>query len=72
MKTDPSIAVATTIKQFNMDPAIAKASTENLFFSAESGPAFQSGLKSLAKMMMDDKMLDAEPSWPEFINTSFL
>ena len=72
MKDDPAIAVATTIKQFNLSPEIATASTKNLFFSAESGPAFQDGLKSLAKMMMDDKMLDAEPNWGEFINTSFL
>ncbi len=72
MKNDPSIAIATTIKQFNMSPEIAKASTENLFFSADTGPAFQSGLKSLAKMMIEDKMLDAEPNWGVFINTSFL
>ena len=35
-----------------------------------SGEAFQTGLKSLAKMMMDDKMLETEPNWAEFINTS--
>ncbi len=72
MRTDPSIAVATTIKQFNLSPEIAAASTKNLFFSADSGEAFQSGLKALAKMMLDDKMLDREPDWSEFINTSFL
>ncbi|GAC1343762.1 MAG: hypothetical protein NVSMB18_20180 [Acetobacteraceae bacterium] len=72
MRTDPSIAVATTIKQFNLSPEIAQASTKNLFFSAESGEAFQRGLKALAKMMIDDKMLDQEPNWAEFINTSFL
>ena len=72
MRTDPAIAVQTTIKQFNMSPEIAEASTKNLFFSADSGPAFQTGLKSLARMMMDDKLLDSEPNWDEFINTSFL
>lgn len=72
MRTDPSIAVETTVKQFNMDRAIAEASTKNLFFSAESGEAFQGGLKSLAAMMLADKMLDQEPNWAEFINTRFL
>jgi len=72
MRTDPAIAVETTVKQFNMDRAIAEASTKNLFFSAESGEAFQTGLKSLAAMMLADKMLDQEPNWAEFINTRFL
>ncbi|WP_158744006.1 ABC transporter substrate-binding protein [Acidisphaera sp. L21] len=72
MRTDPSIAVETTIKQFNMDRDIAVASTKNLFFNADSGAAFQSGLKSLAQMMIDDKLLDKEPDWNEFINTSFI
>jgi NitT/TauT family transport system substrate-binding protein len=72
MRLDPSIAVQTTIKQFNMDPAIAEASTKNLFFSADSGPAFQTGLKALADMMIADKMLDKAPNWDEFINTSFI
>ena len=72
MRTDPSIAIETTVKQFNMDRAIAEASTKNLFFSAESGEAFQGGLRSLAGMMLADKMLDQEPNWAEFINTSFL
>lgn len=72
MRTDSAIAVQTTIKQFNMSPEIAEASTKNLFFSADSGSAFQAGLKSLAKMMMDDKLLDSEPNWDEFINTSFI
>ena len=72
MKNDPSIAVATTVKQFNMPEEIAVASTKNLFFTADSGTAFQDGLKALARMMQDDKILDAQPNWPEFINTSFL
>ena len=72
MRNDPSIAITTTVKQFNMPEDIAAASTKNLFFTADSGDAFQTGLKSLAKMMRDDKMLDADPNWPEFINTSFL
>jgi hypothetical protein len=51
---------------------VAEASTRNLFFSTESGAKFQDGLKSLAKMMIEDKMLEREPDWAEFINTSFL
>ena len=39
----------------------AKLSVKNLFFSAESGAPFVSGLKALAKMMIDDKLLDKEP-----------
>ena len=72
MRQDPAIAIATTVKQFNMSQEIAAASTKNLFFSADTGPAFQSGLKQLASMMIADKLLDAEPNWDEFINTSFL
>ncbi len=72
MRQDPAIAIATTIKQFNMSPEIAAASTKNLFFSADTGPAFQSGLKALAGMMVTDKLLDTEPDWDAFINTSFL
>jgi NitT/TauT family transport system substrate-binding protein len=72
MRDNPSIAVQTTVKQFNMSQDIAEASTKNLFFNADSGPAFQQGLKSLATMMIADKMLDTEPKWDEFINTSFL
>jgi len=72
MRNDPSIAIATTVKQFNLSPEIAAASSKNLFFSAESGSAFQSGLKALAGMMLADKMLDQEPNWSEFINTNFL
>ena len=72
MRADPSIAVMTTVKQFNIDRPIAEASTKNLFFNADSGDAFQSGLRSLADMMLADKMLDGAPNWAEFINTSFL
>ena len=72
MRTDPSIAVETTVKQFNIDRSIAEASTKNLFFSADSGEAFQGGLRSLADMMLADRMLDGAPNWAEFINTSFL
>lgn len=72
MKANPDIAVATTIKQFNMIREVAEASTKNLFFNADSGPLFQSGLKALAGMMMQDKMLDTEPNWAEFIDTSFI
>ena len=69
---NPQIAVQTTIDQFKMSREIAEASTKNLFFSVESGAPFQSGLKALAKMMIDGKLLDREPDWAQFINTSFL
>jgi len=69
---DPQIAVKTTMEQFKMNRAVAEASTKNLFFSADSGPAFQDGLKALARMMIEQKLLDREPDWGEFINTSFL
>ena len=69
---NPAIAVQTTIDQFKMSRAVAEASTKNLFFSTESGPAFQAGLKALAGMMIENKMLDKEPDWPSFINTRFL
>jgi len=48
-------------------------STKNLFFSADSGEGFQSGLKSAGlALMLANKMLDSEPKWDEFINTSFI
>lgn len=72
MKNEPGIALATTMKQFNLPKEVAEASTANLFFTSDSGPAFQSGLKSLAKMMVESKMMDGEPDWSTFINTSFL
>lgn len=72
MRNNPQIAIDTTVKQFSMNEDIATASTKNLFFSAESGPAFQTGLKALAGMMVADKLLDAEPNWDEFINVSFI
>lgn len=72
MKADPAIAVDTTVKQFNMARDIAEASTKNLFFSADSGEAFQSGLRALADMMLADKLLDEKPKWGEFLNTRFL
>ena len=67
-----AIAIETTIKQFKMTKEVAELSTKNLFFSADSGPAFVSGLKALAKMMMDDKMLEKEPAWDEFLNLGYV
>ncbi len=72
LRDDPSIAIATTVKQFNMSEDVATATMKNLFFNADSGPTFQAGLKALAGMMVTDKLLDTEPNWDEFINTSFL
>jgi len=72
MKADPAIAVDTTVKQFNMARDVAEASTRNLFFNADSGEAFQTGLKSLADMMLADKLLDQEPDWATFLDTRFL
>jgi NitT/TauT family transport system substrate-binding protein len=72
MASDPAIAIKTTIDQFKMTPEVAAASTKNLFFTAESGPHFQDGLKALAGMMIDSKLLDRAPDWGRFIDTSFL
>ena len=72
MASNPSIAIETTIKQFKMTKEVAELSTKNLFFSADSGPTFVSGLKALAKMMMDDKMLEKEPAWDEFLNLGYV
>jgi hypothetical protein len=55
-----------------MSQEVAEASAKNLFFSADSGAGFQDGLKALAGMMLTNKMLDSEPNWDEFINTSFI
>jgi NitT/TauT family transport system substrate-binding protein len=72
MRDNPKIAIETTVKQFNMSQEVAEASAKNLFFSADSGAGFQDGLKALAGMMLANKMLDSEPKWDEFINTSFI
>lgn len=72
MKNNTQIAVQTTIQQFRMTREVAEASTKNLFFSADSGQPFQDGLKALARMMIDQNLLEREPDWAEFINTSFL
>lgn len=69
---NPGIALETTMKQFNMPRNVAETSNANLFFSAESGPRFQEGLKNLAKMMIENRLLDAEPNWDRFIETRFL
>jgi NitT/TauT family transport system substrate-binding protein len=72
MASNPSIAIETTIKQFKMTKEVAELSTKNLFFSADSGAGFVSGLKALAKMMIDDKMMDKEPDWSNFLNLGYV
>jgi NitT/TauT family transport system substrate-binding protein len=72
MASNSSIAIETTIKQFKMTREVAELSTKNLFFSADSGAGFVSGLKALAKMMMDDKMLEKEPDWSQFLNLGYV
>ena len=72
MASDPAIAIKTTIDQFKMTPEVAAASTKNLFYSAASRAPFQEGLKALAGMMIDAKLLDRAPDWGRFIDTSFL
>ena len=72
MASDSSIAIETTIKQFKMTKEVAELSTRNLFFSAESGAPFVSGLKSLARMMLEDKMLEKEPDWGSFLNLGYV
>lgn len=69
---DPSIALETTMKQFNLTKAVAEESNKNLFFSVESGQGFQDGLKATAKMMIDAKLLEKEPDWATFFNFSFI
>ena len=69
---NPAIALETTMKQFNLSKPIAEESNKNLFFTVESGPAFQAGLKETAKMMIESKLLEKEPDWATFINTSFI
>jgi NitT/TauT family transport system substrate-binding protein len=71
MASNSAIAIETTIKQFKMTKEVAELSTKNLFFSADSGAAFVSGLKALAKMMLDDKMLEKEPDWSQFLNLGY-
>ena len=71
MASNPAIAIETTIKQFKMTKEVAELSTKNLFFSADSGAGFVNGLKALAKMMMDDKMLEKEPDWSQFLNLGY-
>ena len=72
MASDSSIAIETTIKQFKMTKEVAELSVKNLFFSAASGQPFVDGLKSLAKMMVDDKMLEKEPDWGSFLNLGYV
>lgn len=69
---NPAIAAETTVKQFNLAPDVARDSLKNIFFTADSGKAFQDGLKAMGKMMLDAKMTDKLPDWGTFINTSFL
>jgi len=72
MASNPSIALETTIKQFKMTKEVAELSIKNLFYTADSGAPFVSGLKALAKMMIDDKMLDKEPDWGSFLNLGYV
>ncbi|HYZ32482.1 MAG TPA: ABC transporter substrate-binding protein [Crenalkalicoccus sp.] len=68
----PEIALETTMKQFNMPRNVAEVSNANLFFTTESGERFQQGLRNLARMMVENRLLDAEPNWDRFVDTRFL
>jgi NitT/TauT family transport system substrate-binding protein len=72
LAADPTVAIDTTIKVFKMEKTVAERSAKNLFFTAQSGAPFVSGLKALAKMMIDDKLLDKEPNWETFLNLGFV
>jgi NitT/TauT family transport system substrate-binding protein len=72
MASSASIAIETTIQQFKMTREVAELSIKNLFFSAESGATFVAGLKALAKMMVEDKMLEKEPDWGSFLNLGYV
>jgi NitT/TauT family transport system substrate-binding protein len=71
LASNSTIAVETTMEQFRMTREVAELSIRNLFFSADSGAPFVSGLKALAKMMIDDKMLEKEPDWANFLNLGY-
>jgi len=71
MAANPAIAIETTMKQFKTTREVAELSTRNLFFSADSGASFVSGLKALARMMIDDRMLEKEPDWSQFLNLGY-
>jgi len=72
MASSASIAIETTIEQFKMPREVAELSIKNLFFSAESGAPFVAGLKALAKMMVEEKMLEKEPDWGSFLNLGYV
>jgi NitT/TauT family transport system substrate-binding protein len=72
MAADPTVAIDTTIKVFKMTKEVAERSTRNLFFTADSGAPFVSGLKALSKMMIEDKLLDKEPDWASFLNLGYV
>jgi NitT/TauT family transport system substrate-binding protein len=72
MASNSKIAIDTTIKQFKMTKEVAELSIKNLFYSAESGAPFVSGLKALSKMMIEDKMLDKDPDWDSFLNLGYV
>ena len=72
MASSASIAIETTIEQFKTTREVAELSIKNLFFSAESGAPFVAGLKALAKMMVEDKMLEKEPDWGSFLNLGYV
>jgi NitT/TauT family transport system substrate-binding protein len=69
---DSALAIDTTIKVFKMTREVAERSTKNLFFTADSGAPFVSGLKALSKMMIGDKLLDKEPDWASFLNLGYV
>ncbi len=69
---NPGIAVETTVKQFNMAPEVAREALKNIFFTVDSGKAFQDGIRAMGKMMLEAGMTDKLPDWSTFINTSFL
>ena len=72
MASSASIAIETTIEQFKTTREVAELSIKNLFFSAESGAPFVAGLKALAKMMVEEKMLEKEPDWGSFLNLGYV
>ena len=71
MASNSSMAIETTIKQFKMTREVAELSSRTCS-SAPNRRALLSGLKALAKMMIDDKMLDKEPDRGSFLNLGYV
>jgi ABC-type nitrate/sulfonate/bicarbonate transport system substrate-binding protein len=69
---NPSIAAEVTTKVLNLPRPVVDASLKNTFFSFSSGDEFKQSMVAMGKMMIDAGMVDKEPDWNTFINTSLV